>query len=272
MKNLSFFCLTLNPNHEKKILDLGYIPVGLGNKIFSENFFKDKDQNNIAHKNPYYGEYTFHYWLWKNYINEINTEWVGFCQYRKFFVQNVNVNLEKFESLKKNIITHIPENLNNFDCILSEQFSVENFKFIKFAKKNFFNIISNPSVLFSEKKRTIKFHFDTFHGSGNLDLAINLLDKENKKDFSEFVNNRTSFNQHNMFICKTKYLKKYYDSVIPWLERCESVFGFKELKGYGLKRIYGFLAERYLSYWFLKNYQVKELPIIVKDLTDYKNL
>ena len=75
-----------------------------------------------------------------------------------------------------------------------------------------------------------------------------------------------------MFICKTKYLKKYYDSVIPWLERCESVFGFKELKGYGLKRIYGFLAERYLSYWFLKNYQVKELPIIVKDLTDYKNL
>ena len=75
-----------------------------------------------------------------------------------------------------------------------------------------------------------------------------------------------------MFICKTKYLKKYYDSVIPWLERCESVFGFKELKGYGLKRIYGFLAERYLSYWFLKSYKVKELPIIVKDLTDYKNL
>ena len=43
-------------------------------------------------------------------------------------------------------------------------------------------------------------------------------------------------------------------------------------EGYGLKRIYGFLAERFLSYWFKKNYKVKELPIIVKNLSDYKDL
>ena len=49
------------------------------------------------------------------------------------------------------------------------------------------------------------------------------------------------------------------------------IFGFN-LQGYGLKRIYGFLAERFLSYWFSKNYRVKEFPIIVKDLSDYKNL
>ena len=65
-------------------------------------------------------------------------------------------------------------------------------------------------------------------------------------------------------------LKKYYEVVFPWLEKCESVFGFNDLKGYGLKRIYGFLAERFLSYWFNKNYRIKELPIIFKDLNDYK--
>ena len=82
----------------------------------------------------------------------------------------------------------------------------------------------------------------------------------------------TAFNPHNMFICKTEILKSYYEVVFPWLERCENKFGLNNLEGYGLKRIYWFLAERFLSYWFLKNYKIKELPIIVKDLSDYKNL
>ena len=76
-----------------------------------------------------------------------------------------------------------------------------------------------------------------------------------------FVNNEVSFNPHNMFICKSKkLLSSYYNEVFPWLERCEQLFGFEDLKGYGLTRIYGFLAERFMSYWFkkmpnLKNYQ-----------------
>ena len=75
-----------------------------------------------------------------------------------------------------------------------------------------------------------------------------------------------------MFICKKEILKSYYETIFPWLQKCEGIFGFKNLKGYGMTRIYGFLAERFLSYWFLKNYKVKELPIIVKNLSDYKNL
>ena len=47
---------------------------------------------------------------------------------------------------------------------------------------------------------------------------------------------------------------------------------FKNLDSYGLKRIYGFLAERFLSFWFLKNYNCKELLILFKNLSDYKNL
>ena len=80
------YCLTLEPSHEKRIIDLNYIPVGLGTKKFSNNFLSDKTGDNISEKNSYYGEYTFHYWIWKNYLEKIETEWVGFCQYRKFFV------------------------------------------------------------------------------------------------------------------------------------------------------------------------------------------
>ena len=71
-------------DHYDIIKSLGYIPVGLGENIKSKEFFSDKTKINIANKNPFYGEYTFHYWIWKNYLEKIDTEWVGFCQYRKF--------------------------------------------------------------------------------------------------------------------------------------------------------------------------------------------
>ena len=35
MKTITFYCLTLNPNHEEIIKKLSYIPVGLGDKKFS---------------------------------------------------------------------------------------------------------------------------------------------------------------------------------------------------------------------------------------------
>ena len=123
------------------------------------------------------------------------------------------------------------------------------------------------TYFFNQDSRNIKFHFDLMHGDGNLDKAINLLDHNDRKDFSEFVNWETSFNPHNMLICKSKnILNDYYETVFPWLERCEKEFGFN-LKGYGLKRIYGFLAERFLSYWFRKNSKFCTLPIIFKDIS-----
>ena len=73
-----------------------------------------------------------------------------------------------------------------------------------------------------------------------------------------------------MFVCKNfKILFSYYDSLFPWLFNCEKIFGFNSEANYGLKRIYGFLAERYLSYWFKKNTKFTKLPIQFKDLSDF---
>ena len=114
------------------------------------------------------------------------------------------------------------------------------------------------------------FHFDMMHGHGNLDKSIQVLDKKERDDFSDYVNSEVSFNPHNMFICKNKeILFSYYDSIFPWLESCEKIFGFTNLKGFGLQRIYGFLAERYMSYWFKKYTNYKKLPIKFKDISDF---
>ena len=265
---MKMYCITLNDAHYDKIKYLGYVPVGLGSNIKKKNFQSDKTGENISSKNPYYGEYTFHYWLWKNGIENIKNEWIGFCQYRKFWSLKDNITeYRNLSELKKNIVINIPDVFQKFDSILGDPIFINQFKFSKFVKKNFLKIIKNPSYLFYSKKRNIKFHFDLMHGEGNLDKAIALLEVNEREDFRNFVNSEISFNPHNMFICKSnKILNNYYNSVFPWLKKCEREFGF-DLDGYGLKRIYGFLAERYMSFWFKKYTKFKTIPIIFKDIT-----
>ena len=41
-----------------------------------------------------------------------------------------------------------------------------------------------------------------------------------------------------------------------------------ELKGYGKERLYDFLAERYLPYWFKKYTKFTELPILFRDISE----
>ena len=265
------YCITIFDDHYEKIKNLGYIPVGLGNNIFNKDFITDKSKNNISDKNPFYGEYTFHYYLWKNISDKTENDWVGFCQYRKFWsLKSFNLeDIKNIEDFSKNILKKIPEELKDFDTILGEPLFVNQFKLSKFFKKNFFKMLKKPSLLLNNKKRNLKFHFDMMHGDGNLDKAIKLLDSKDRSDFNDFIDNEVSFNPHNMFICRSSLiLNKYYETIFPWLKRCESEFGF-DLKGYGYKRIYGFLAERFMSYWFKKYTRCTTLPIIFKDITDF---
>ena len=49
-------------------------------------------------------------------------------------------------------------------------------------------------------------------------------------------------------------------------QRIKKIFKFQNLKGYDLTRIYGFLAERFLSYWFQKNAKCKTMNIAFYDI------
>ena len=271
MKNLKMFCITLNPKHLKIIQDLNYIPVGLGNKNFNTNWVTDKGLFEISHKNPFYGEYTFHYSIWKNDLVKDDKEWIGFCQYRKYWAIEENKNHEiSYKEFKSSVMQLIPDKFSEYEAVLVNEIYINQFRLSKFIKHNIKKMILNPILFFDKNKRNIKFHFDMMHGDGNLEKAIEMLDLDERKDFREFVKNNTSFNPYNMFICKSKkILFDYYNSVFPWLERCEKIFGFENLKGYGLQRIYGFLAERYLSYWFKKYTKYTVLPIIFKDIGDF---
>ncbi len=259
------YCISINNRILNKISDLGYIPVGLGEADFSPEWITDKSGENISNKNKYYGEYTFHYFFWKNLMNKIpNGEWMGFCGYRRFWR-----NEKKLSNVfKDNVLKDIPNLWNDYEVIIGDKLDVKLIKWIKVLKYGKIALMRNPKILVSNKFRNIRFHFDMFHGNGVLDKAIDQLNSEDKVDFREYVRVNTSFNQGNMFVTKSKkIMNNYYSILFEWLTKCEKIFGFN-LYGYEKTRLYAFLAERFLSYWFKKNTNYLEWPVLFYDLSN----
>ena len=102
------YCLSLKNTHLDKIRKLNYIPVGLGIDEFNEQWTRDNTGMNISFKNKFYGENTFHYWLWKNNIKEPENDWVGFCQYRKFWTtEKKEKKISSFQTLNDLVLKKI---------------------------------------------------------------------------------------------------------------------------------------------------------------------
>ena len=118
---------------------------------------------------------------------------------------------------------------------------------------------------------TIKVHYDMYHGYGELDKAIELLDDQNREGFRNFVNTQGSFNANNIFICKSpKLYADYCDVLFKWLKNCEELFGFDKRREYSRIRVYAFLSERFLSYWFKKNSNYIVWPLKFHDISNDK--
>jgi len=263
-ESIKIFCVT-----DKIIFNLensNLILAGVGKEKFNENYIDTSTKENIFYKEKYYSELSFHYWYWKNMINFEKNNWVGFCQKRRFWIKKESENLEiNSNNLFDHLLVSPETSWKDYDAIICKPISVAGSKKVKLFKRGWKNIIENPALLFDKKNETIKVHFDMHHGYGNLDKAINLLEESDKDDFKKYVNSFNFYNPHIMFIARPKIINIWFSKLFPWLEKCEKIFGFKELKGYETTRIYAYLAERYLSFWFKKYSKYKEHPWIFVD-------
>ena len=141
---------------------------------------------------------------------------------------------------------------NRYESIICKPIRVDNPKKMKLIKRGWRNILMDPSIIKKKRKQNIKLHFDMHHGFGVLDKAIDTMNITDRENFRKFVNKEIKFNPHIMVISKKKILNKWFKDLFTWLFKCEKIFGFRDLKGYDQQRLYAFLAERYLSFWFLK--------------------
>ena len=257
---MKIFCISIFNEDYKKLRNLNLIPVGLGKKKFDVNWLTDKGKKSISKKNPNFGEYTFHYKLWKNkrLILDSN-KWIGFCTYRRFWTNSKKLKINSYKYLDEIIIKKPLKSWINFDVILGRPLIFKRVKAIKLIKQNIIEIIKKPNVLY--KHLTLEDQFRIFHGSFFLDKAIELMPSKYQKDFKLYMSGNI-FYPYNMFICKnSKILLKFYDEIFPWLFKCEKAFKLKNLSGYSKIRIYAFLAERFMPFWFIKNFKVKTCNI-----------
>jgi len=262
-EKLQIYCVTnkIVPHLENTNYKLAC--VGDGN--FPENYIASNTRDNIFYKEKYYSELTFHYWFWKNTLSKIDkTLWIGFCQKRRFWIKSSSIHESiTLDSLGSHLLSSPEDDWDKYDAIITKSISLMNVKISKIIKRGFKSLIKSPSILYDKQKRNIKLHFDMHHGFGKIDKAANLLNDNDKDDFKSFIENNTSFNPHIMFICKPELANRWFKSLFEWLDRCENEFGFKDLTGYDNTRLYAFLAERYLSFWFQKYTNYKEQPWIL---------
>ena len=239
MNKIRIYCLSLFNSDYSSIIKKNYIPVGLGNEDYHEGWLTDKGENNINVKNPFYGEYTFHYNVWQNdIVSKDYKGWIGFCTYRRFWTQNRKES--HLLSNNENILKTIPDEWKDYNSVLVNPIFVNKTKLSKIIKHGKKILIKDPFLFFDKKKITIKVHFDMYHGNGNLDAAIDQMGNKDREQFRTYVETRNSFNPYNMFICRNKeILFEYYNVLFPWLEKCEKIFGFNLGESYGKKRIYG---------------------------------
>ena len=247
---IEIYCIT---NKRLRFMEnSSYKLAWVGPEQAPNNYLRCDSGDNIFHKEQNYSELTFQYWYWKNMMNIKNNNWIGFCQKRRFWAkENNNIEVNK-KNIYEFLLNEPDKSWKNFNSIVCKPIVVNKIKKIKMIKRGYRSLIKNPYLFFDPKKRSIKFHFDMHHGYGNLDKAIDVMDKKDRNEFREYVNNFTYYNPHIMFIAKSEILNKWFTDLFSWLFECEKVFGIRNLSGYDTKRLYAYLAERYLSFWFMK--------------------
>jgi len=223
----------------KKMIDGYYSPVGgslqpallirglkktaenKGIKIFEQSAvlsFKDKDNIVVKTKN---GSVACQKLIFA--INAWTPTFLPFLSRSVILVSSDMIISEPIKNkLEDLVLQNYETEWKNYDAIIGEPISIGGTKIIKVIKYGKLAILRNPKAIFSKSGRTIRWQFDMFHGSGNLDKAIELLPNKDRDDFRHFTRNETSFSRGNMFISKSpKIINLYFRDVFDWLKSCE---------------------------------------------------
>ena len=220
-------------NFTQKLPD-NYQPIQVG-KMFTHNdlgYISDDTGDNIAEKNKNYCELTALYWIWKN---DIKSDIVGLCHYRRYFTKNEIINSPKFFLNDKDI----DKILGKYDIIV-------------------------PKKLYWGNS-TVRAHYSQYDGFDKDLITTGEVIKEICPDyFNEYdkiVNGKSAF-YCNMFITKKEVLNDYCEWLFKVLKKVEEK---TDISGYSVQeaRIYGYISEILLDVWIEHNkLKYKEVPTI----------
>ena len=197
-------------------------------------YLRDNIGNHISGKNANYCELTGLYWIWKN----TDDSYKGLVHYRRYFGRN---NLS-------NIISDICSYEYLLNCLKSVDIVLP---YVEYFKQN--------------AKEEILLHCCTEEIFDKLRQIIETKYPDYIETYDRYFNeNKASL--FNMLFCKREIFDAYCEWLFSILFVLEKQVDLAKLNTYQ-QRLYGFLSERLLNVWVIKNkLVVKHLPVIHMEL------
>ncbi|GHV31883.1 exopolysaccharide biosynthesis protein [Synergistales bacterium] len=204
----------------------------------------DDTGDNISRKNPNYCELTVLYWAWKNLRN---VDYIGLNHYRRYFlykdipVRNMITRTPDEYIYKMSDTSFEPEkHMNGYDIIMPKPWSLSYSPAVQYC---LVHSRTDYAALRTIVKQSSPDYYDAF---------INTMEGQNKISYG------------NMFITRREIFDDYCSWIFPLLSNLEIKIADR-VKGYDTyqARIYGFLSERLMNVYVLKNkLKVKYHPVV----------
>ena len=212
----------------------GYVPLQVGAALHDDfGYLRDDTGDNISTKNPNFCELTGLYWIWKN----TEDEYKGLVHYRRFFGKS---NLSKDF---KDVYTYdeLVEMLSHCDMVVP---------YIEYFKEN--------------AKDEILMQCCTTGIFDELSNVLAELYPDYLVTYNEYFSQKKSI-LFNMLFCRNTIFDAYCEWLFDILFELERRVDLSSLDDYQ-KRLFGFLSERLLNVWILKNsISTKNCSIINSD-------
>lgn len=190
-----------------------YIPLHVGRSNAAElGYLGDDTGENISEQNPYYGELTGLYWIWKN---ETEADVIGVCHYRRYFL-----------TTDGNLMTQkdYENELENCDILVSEI--------------NISSTMTNREV------------YARCHNIADMEAVGEALRQLYPEDYPIFckVLSENECCYGNLMVASREKFNEYCSWLFPIFEMASRKI---DVSGYDLyhKRVYGFCSELLLYVW-----------------------
>lgn len=205
--------------------DKVYLPIQLGRAINPKlPYIGDNTGDNISTKQPYYSELTAIYWAWKN----LKADYIGINHYRRYFS---NEYFHFFGEANKNKL---------------------------FTYDDFDKALQKAAVLLpKERNYYISSRYEQYknaHNIKDLEVCREVIKKRCPEYLPSFDSTLSNTHGHilNMFVMRYDMFCSYCEWLFDILFEVEKKI---DIAGYDIyqKRVCGYLAERLLDVWLVKN-------------------
>lgn len=250
------------------------VPIAVGPASRSSPYLRDSEgSDQIAERNANWCELTAQYWVWKNRFpaHHERGELVGFCHYRRHFVHPYHARIHgpvmpysDFAGCEESLIAE-PLMAGRCEALIAEALPIRLSTGLRPALKDLrtSSRLRRAGVSHRGAVRSVALHYGQIHRIDDLLAASELLPSLHRKAFLDHLATTDFIHGYNMYLAPVPVLEAYFRLLFDWMFKVEERLQTR-VQAYDAyqRRIYGFLAERFSSYYFTQRVKSQPCPVV----------